>query len=290
MMFGGGSGRLGRDGSFTLRNITPGEYTLHARVRRSKINPDGPPPPDFMGFPGEGEQASMTLTVAGEDVSGLVLVATKGARLSGRVTFDGSPPDASRVENLRIMAASAGGDMTPMMGMGGPPSRVGADGKFELSGLTGRRVLRVVGAAGWYLKSVRVDGRETIDTPLDFKGTEDVANVQIVLSQSAAEIAGTVAGSNGQPVKEYTVVVFPDDRNLWGPDSRYFGTARPDQDGKFKLNGLPAETYLIAALEYADGQEWRDPEFLERLRDAATRVTASEGQVERVELKIVATP
>jgi hypothetical protein len=188
------------------------------------------------------------------------------------------------------MAAPAGGEMVPPLMMGGAPARVGEDGRFELSGLTGRRVLRAIGAGGWYLKSVRVDGREMIDTPLEFKGTEEVANVLVVLTQTVAQIAGSVTGSNGQLAKDYTVVLFPDDKDLWGPDSRYFSTARPDQEGKFKFNGLPAQAYLITALEYVDGQEWRDPEFLERLRDVATRVTAHEGQIEKVELKLVPVP
>jgi hypothetical protein len=288
MFFPGGGGRLGPDGSFTIANVTPGEYSLQARVRRSKIKPDGAPPPEFMG-PGEGDSATTSIVVAGEDISGIVMVATKGARLSGRVTFDPAPPDASRLENLRVMGASAGGEMTMMM-MGHQPSPVGADGKFELTGLTGRRLLRAFGAPGWYLKSVRVDGREMIDTPLEFKGAEEITNVQVVLTQSAAQIAGTVVGSNGQAVKDYAVVLFPDDKDLWGPDSRYFGTARPDQEGKFKLAGLPPASYLIVALEYVDAQEWRDPEFLERLREAATRVSAHEGQIENVELKLVTVP
>jgi Carboxypeptidase regulatory-like domain len=286
MFFGGmgGGGRVGTDGSFTLSNVTPGEYVLQARVRRSK--PGEAPGPEF-AMPGQGELAMMTINVTGDDLAGLVLVATKGARMTGRVTFEGAAPAASSTENLRIFAQATGGE--PMM-MGGMPARVGLDGKFELTGLHGRRLLRAMGASGWYLKSVSVDGRDMVDTPIEFKGSEEITNVEIVLTSTAVQIGGTVTGSDGKPAKDYSVVVYPEDKALWTPDSRYFSQARPDQDGRFKVVGLPGETYLVAALEYVDSHEWRDPEFLEGLRAAATRVTAAEGETKDVILKLVPTP
>jgi protocatechuate 3,4-dioxygenase beta subunit len=287
MFFGGmgGGGRIGPDGSFTLSNVTPGEYALQARVRRSK--PGEAPGPEF-AMPGEGEMAMMTVNVAGEDLVGIVLVATQGARMTGRVTFEGAAPAASSTENLRIFAQASGGE--PMMMMGAMPARVGLDGKFELTGLHGRRLLRAMGASGWYLKSVRVDGRDMVDTPIEFKGVEAVTNVEIVLTSTAVQISGTVTASDGKPVKDYSVVVFPEDKELWTPDSRYFSQARPDQDGRFKVVGLPGETYLVAALDYVDSQEWRDPEFLERLSEAATPVSAADGETKDVTLKLVPPP
>jgi hypothetical protein len=281
----GGMGRLGADGAFTISSVTPGEYALQARVRRTK--PGSAPAPEF-GMPGEGETGTVNVTVSGEDIAGLVIVASKGAKLSGHVTFEGSAPSSSRTENLRVFAQPSSGE--PMMMFGGPPGTIGPDGKFELANLTGKRFIRVMGAQGWFVKSVRVDARDVTDSGIDFKGTEHVDGVEIVLTAQMAQIAGTVKGPDGKPAKDYAVVVFPDDRERWTPDSRYFGQARPDQDGRFKVTGLPDETYLVAALEYVEGSEWRDPEFLDRLRDAATRVTAASGELKELELKIVTVP
>jgi hypothetical protein len=147
-----------------------------------------------------------------------------------------------------------------------------------------------MGAQGWFVKSVRVDGRDVIDSGIEFKGNEELAGVEVVLTTQMAQISGTVKGADGKPAKDYAVVVFPDDKERWTPDSRYFGQARPDQDGRFKVLGLPDETYLVAALEYVDASDWRDPEFLDRLRDAATRVTAASGQSKELELKIISVP
>jgi hypothetical protein len=281
----GGMGRLGADGGFAISSVTPGEYTLQARVRRTKAGSG--PPVEFV-MPGDGETGTVTVTVSGEDIAGLVIVASKGAKLAGHVTFEGAAPTSSRTENLRVFAQPSGGEFMPMMG--GMPGRIGPDGKFELTNLMGKRVIRVMGAPGWFAKSVRIDGREIIDSGIEFKGTEDLTGAEIVLTTQMAQISGTVVGSDGKPAKDYAVVVFPDDKERWTPDSRYFGQARPDQDGRFKVVGLPDETYLVAALEYVDGNDWRDPEFLDRLRDGATRVTAANGELKQLELKILAIP
>ena len=229
-----------------------------------------------------------TVTVTGEDIAGLVIVASKGAKMTGHVTFDGAAPPSSRTENLRVFAQPVGGDSMPMFG--GMPGRIGTDGKFELTGLMGRRVIRAMGAQGWFVKSVRVDGRDVTDSGIDFKGGDDISGVEITLTTQMAEISGTVKGPDGKPARDYAVVVFPDDKDRWTPESRYFGQARPDQEGRFKVVGLPEETYLVAALEYVEGSDWRDPEFLDRLRESATRVTAASGSVKQLELKIVSVP
>jgi protocatechuate 3,4-dioxygenase beta subunit len=281
----GGGGRLGADGAFTISSVTPGEYTLQARVRRGRAG--SAPASDFV-MPGDGETGTVNVTVTGDDIVGLVIVASKGAKMTGHVTFEGSAPPSSRTEHLRVFAQPSGGEFMPMFG--GMPGRIGTDGKFELTNLTGRRNIRVMGAQGWFVKSVRVDGRDITDSGIEFKGTEELSGVEIVLTTQMAQIAGTVRGADGKPAKDYAVVVFPDDKERWTPESRYFGQARPDQDGRFKVQGLPDETYLVAALEYVEGNDWRDPEFLDRLRDSATRVTAANGELKELELKMVSVP
>ncbi len=68
--------------------------------------------------------------------------------------------------------------------------------------------------------------------------------------------------------------------------SRFLATARPDQQGQFQIRNLPPETYLAVALEYVDEGDATDPEFLEKLRPQATKVTLGEGETKGIELKI----
>ena len=53
--------------------------------------------------------------------------------------------------------------------------------------------------------------------------------------------------------------------------SRFVRTASADDKGRFRISGLPpAERYLAVATDYLEDGEHYDPEFLERMRDAAT--------------------
>jgi hypothetical protein len=83
------------------------------------------------------------------------------------------------------------------------------------------------------------------------------------------------------------VVLFPDDESQWTfAASRFFATARPDQQGRFVVTGLPAGRYLAAAAEYLEPGEDRNPETLSRLRNSATAIDLPEGESRSVTLRM----
>jgi hypothetical protein len=65
-------------------------------------------------------------------------------------------------------------------------------------------------------------------------------------------------------------------------------TARPDQDGRYKVNGLPPGEYRVIALDYLDQNEWNSPEFLDSIRSKATTFSVNEGESKSVDLRITA--
>jgi hypothetical protein len=87
-------------------------------------------------------------------------------------------------------------------------------------------------------------------------------------------------------VKEYSRVIFADDPTKWTSQSRFVTTARPDQNGQFKIEKLPPANYLAAALEYLDEGDAADPDFLGSLRDAATKFSLVEGETKSLSLKL----
>ena len=178
---------------------------------------------------------------------------------------------------LRLMAIPTN-DIS-MMGSSGPPAAVTPDNTFELRGLTGGRVLRVVGLPpGWMLRSVLVNGEDVTDKGMEFKGTESVTGVEVALTAKVTELSGTVKGPSGAPVKDYTVIVFSEDPDRWTiPNSRFVVSARPDQDGHFKVRGLPPGAYYAAAADYVAQGEGGDPELLERLKAKASRIALEGG-------------
>ena len=57
------------DGTFTIANLTPGEYVLHVNTHN--------------GGGGESESAAVGVTLATEDISGLAITTTRGANSPG---------------------------------------------------------------------------------------------------------------------------------------------------------------------------------------------------------------
>jgi hypothetical protein len=89
------------------------------------------------------------------------------------------------------------------------------------------------------------------------------------------------------PVTEYAAVVFPEEREKWTAQ-RFISAGRPDQQGAFKIGGLPSGRYLVAAVDYLETGAEFDPQVLERLRNVATPVVVGEGESKAVNLKLIA--
>ena len=288
MMMGGA--RTDKNGNFTITNAAPGDYILQSRSMTFVTSGTG----DNMMFTarigGDGSDAevgSAAVSVSGEDISNVIIMTSKGATATGRVTFEGgSRPDT--LTNIRV-TATAGDDDGPMMGMGrGGSGSVKADGAFELGGLSGTRILRAVNLPpGWTLKSVRVNGADVTDNGIEFKAGEALTGVEVVLTSKLTDVKGTVKGAGALPAKDYTLVVFSDEPQRWSaPNSRYIASARPDQEGRFQVKSLPPGGYYAVAVDYLAQGEWNDPEVLDRLKTKATKFTLDEGETKTLELRM----
>ena len=85
-------------------------------------------------------------------------------------------------------------------------------------------------------------------------------------------------------------MLFARDRGKWQPQSRYIRTARPDQDGRFKISGLPAGDYLAIAVDFVEQGQANDPEFLDRIQDRAVRFSLGENEAKALDLKLGSLP
>ena len=122
------------------------------------------------------------------------------------------------------------------------------------------------------------------------KPNQEVRNIEIEVTNHPATLSGTVTNNRGDVPPDYTVVVFSRDEQRWTPGTRYIMTARPDQDGKFKVSSAPPGDYLAAALEYIEPGQSGDPDFLKQIRDRATAFSLGDGEAKALTLKLIAQP
>jgi protocatechuate 3,4-dioxygenase beta subunit len=280
MMMMGGGNRVKDDGTFLLTNIAPGDYVVE--VRQMMMGP---------GRRGgdEPEVAFTTLSVGSEDVTGVSLIGTRGTSIRGRVTLQPAAA-ASGVKPSEISVSAMAQDADAPMMFLGRESRDGVndDWSFEVRAVQSPVLLRTFRLpAGYTLKAVLVGGQDVTDRGIAFKTGEPVTGVEIVVSASGSSLSGGVTDDAGQPVPDYAVVVYAEDREHWGFMSRHIKLARPDQQGAYQVKDLPAGRYLAVAVEAMETGEESDPAMLERLRPLATAFSLGEGEQRALNLKLV---
>jgi protocatechuate 3,4-dioxygenase beta subunit len=262
------------DGTFSIANVTPGKYTIVARA-------DG-------GAAGGGPRmAVQSLVVAGEEVD-VALTPAPGVQLSGTITLEASGtqlPQGFRA--FRVVPFPVGSMPAFAGGRGG--GRSGGDpadnGHFTVADvMPGLYMLRATGPRGWTMKSVYVDGRDVTDLPLEVKG-DNVSSINVIFTDKISSLAGAVRDARGNGVGNVSVIAFPSDPKLWSPQSRHIMTARTDATGAYRLTAVPPGDYFVAAVEDVEPGEWFDPEFLDQIKDEATKVKVDEGEQKTQDLK-----
>jgi hypothetical protein len=292
----GGTSLTDKDGNFTLSGVAPGEYSLQVQSMAALMSAASEamalmggdsPSKAPAAQPAEREFAVAKVAVTGEDITGLVVTGTRGAKATGRVVFEGAPPPEN-IASLRLIATPTDFDEIPATASVFGLSAVKETGAFEINGLVGGRTFRLMNEPkGWYLKQVTREGNDVTDKGYDFKPGDTVEGFEMVLTTKTQSVTGAVSNDKGEPVKEYTVVVFPQDPQKWsGSDNRWVMSARADQQGRFKIVDLPSGLFLAIAVDYVAQGEWRDPVWLERAAKTATPFILDEGATKTLSLKL----
>jgi hypothetical protein len=271
MLMIGPPGQIRPDGSFSVNGLAPGDYTLQVQA---------------MGA--DGEAAYADVSVNGEDISGLRLVGSRLSVLSGRVIVDPAKAKSLQPSQFRVTASQVRMDTIFMMGPMAGPSAVNDDWTFEVKARPGApmRVSLAGSPAGWTMRALRYRGTDVTDSGIEFKPGEDIADLELEITNQISEVAGLVTTSRGDVTKDYSVVVFAQDRERLAPGSRYVRSGRPDQDGRFKITALPAGAYYVVAVDYIETGDATDPDVLDRLRDRATSFSLGEGEKKTLDLKL----
>lgn len=166
---------------------------------------------------------------------------------------------------------------------------VRADGSFETGNVfpgVYRPALVLPSAPGWWLRSVLVDGKDVLDSGLEFRPGGDVTGAVFTLTDRHSELAGTLQTPAGSPAPDYFVIAFPANRAWWQPEARRIQATRPASDGRFVLRDLPGGDYLLAALIDVEPADLNDPRFLEQVVPWAVKVTVADGETRTQNLQV----
>jgi len=267
----------GAQGEFTLRGLIPGSYRLVAQERREERFLTG----------------STVVEIGNQDVAGVVLPLGNGAELQGRVVPEGQNQPAA-LTSVRVSAISLGeGGGGGFRARGPAGTSVKEDGTFVLKDLVEgpARIVLSQPPGGAYVKSIHAQGKDVTDEPLDLHSGDRIQGVEIVIASNGAQLSGSVKeGTNGPPVSNASILLYPADAKLIGPNSRYIRTVKSGQQGEFSLQGLvPGDYRLCAVLDHESGAEF-DPEFLQSLDRVSKSVTVDAGRATSETLEAVASP
>lgn len=274
--------RVDRNGAFRLTDVAPGRYILQTRT-----NIGGPGGRGGAAAAGvEPEFARIDLAVGAQDLEGVVLVTAPGARATGQVIVESAQADALRLDQVNIAARSVRLD-TPAFGGPGGNARANQDGTFTLTGLFDPVLIRANAPQGWTLKQVLLGQQDITDAPLEFTSGQTLNGLQVVLTDKITTVSGAVTNTRGQPVTDATVVVFPADEKLWAYQSRFIRVARPDQQGRYQITGLPPyDNYLMVAVQGLEDGQAGDPELLTSMKTDATTLRLNEGETKIADMRM----
>jgi len=266
-----------RDGSFVIRDVSPGNYTIVATV-------DGAAVP---------MTARQPLQIGASNVDGLRLEPQPAAVVRGRMRLEsrggmsGFDPDKIFL-TLQAVEGEPEGGVTFGEGFSNI-THVAADGSFQWTDVpAGSYYVEMAGengeGDGWYLKAVSAGGRDVNDVGMSVSG--GLVVMDVVASANGGVVEGVITDHKGEAVANAVVVAVPEAR-LRGRVDRYRKTVS-DQSGHFSLRGLRPGEYTLLAWESVDEGAYYNPEFLKVYEGQGTVLRVSEGERKSVHVEAIA--
>jgi protocatechuate 3,4-dioxygenase beta subunit len=264
-----------KDGSFVIRDVSPGSYKILATVEGSAVP----------------MMARESLEVGSSNVDGVRLAPQPGALVRGHLRLESKGNVRFDPERIFLVLQPVEGDEEEGASMVGEKfsnlAHLAADGSFEWSDVPpGNYNVQIAGNSGanedWFLKSVQAGGRDLSDSGLRVNG--GTLSVDLVASANGAVVDGAVVDANGQPVANAVVVAVPEARLRRRVD-RYRQTVS-DQGGHFSLRGIRSGDYTVFAWESVEGQAYYDPEFLRTFEGQGSALHLSEGERRTLQTRV----
>jgi hypothetical protein len=267
-----------KDGSFEIRDVAPGAYTILATV-------DNPPVPMM---------ARQDLQIGSANVEGLKLAPQTGGSIRGRLHMEAGSTARPDPSQMLLLLRSADGDddafgAFTMQEDFSTLAHVNADSSFEWKNVpAGRYSVQISDASAmpdWFLKSVTA-GRDGADS--GFSVSSGTTTLDLVASANGAVADGIATNQKDEPVPDAVVVAVPEAHFRSHPDR--YRKAVTDQSGRFILRGMPPGDYTLFAWESVDGEAYYNPEFLKTYEGQGKALILSEGERQSIRIKAIPAP
>ncbi len=244
-----------KDGSFEVRDISPGSYTILATIENAPV-------PMI---------ARQMIDVSSANLEGIRLMPQPGGTIRGRLRVEApaNPQIKADAGMMFLMLRSADNDddsgSTFNVGNGfSPLTQVNADGSFEWKNVpAGNYFVQLSEASarpGYFLKSALASGRDISETGITVSG--GTLALDLLASPNGASVDGAVMNEKNEPVVDAVLVAVPEPRFRRHPDR--FHKVSTDQQGHFRLGSLPPGDYTLLAWEDMEDDAYLNPEFLKK--------------------------
>jgi 5-hydroxyisourate hydrolase-like protein (transthyretin family) len=266
---GGRGGQLSaairEDDSFEFPAVPPGSYYLIVQNT----------------FPGQqGVTARVPVDVGNGDVNNVAVRLQPALAVSGKVTVDSTQLNV-RLGSLRLTFTPS----EPGPGNQGRngQTQIADDGTFQATLAADAYLVEAGGLPdGYYLKSVKLAGREMPDATLDLN--YGGGQVDVVLAPAAGDLTGTVQNARGEPAASVQVTAVPVSGSLRRDMNKLVTT---DASGNFTLHGLPPGDYKIFAWEQVDANAWMDRDYRQPFENLAASAKVQESTSPTVTLRLI---
>jgi hypothetical protein len=250
-----GAAGVNADGTFEFASVPPGSYTIVAQTQ---------------GPVQQRVTARAAVDVGNGDVNNVAVRLQPPLAVSGKVTVESTQPSV-RLSSLRLNFAPS----EPGIGNQGAngQTQLADDGTFQTTLAADAYIVEAGGLPdGYYLKSVKLAGREMPDAALDLN--YGGGQVEVVLAAAAGDVTGVVQNSRGEPAAKVQVTAVPASGSLRRDMNKLVTT---DATGNFTLKGLPPGEYKLFAWEEVETNAWMDREYRQPFdnQSASAKVDAS---------------
>jgi hypothetical protein len=251
-----GSTRLGSDRSFTIRRLSPGEYTLTA-VTEDKGR----------AF----DEGYASVRIVDSDMRVNVEIG-RSAELRGDV----KAPQGFSSAGEKILLQTTG--------MRIYQSKIDSNGRFDIVNIPpGEYTISLRDRKPtYYVKQALCSGRDYASQPLELElGT--LLDCDVTVMDDAGGVGGDVTDGD-KPAAGLAVVLIPESRALRRLP-RYTLTANTDAAGRYSIAGAIPGDYLLFAIAPSDDHAYFALDFADRNQHSAERLTVAPRATQVVNLK-----